>query len=633
MALPLSTKVRARPQIVTASAMKLEPNDSRRSEMRTTDDEVRAFLYTKTIPELNYASRFYAKMLSRLKIYPARRDVRDGLTPITEGPPVDLLERIQDPGGGRSGIQRSYGRLMFIAGRGFLFGRNFEQPNERWSFVSSREIKLQDNKIIWTPTESGTPQEFTVGESAQAYAMWTPSPERSGEAESPMMSVLEVAEELSILSKSVRATAVSRILQGILKVPSEISFGADEAGVDDDPEENEFLSDLIDHIVGAIENAGTAEAAAPFLAEGAAEFLRELEWIRMHDPQTDYLEKELRAEAVTRLSIGLDMPPEILKGLADANHWGARQIMHDTWRSHGAPVADQFCDDLSEAYLRPALQEAEYPDWEQVVVAYDDADVVVSPDRTEDADRAYDRGQVNDEGYLKLKGIDAAYAAKEEDKRLYLAVKLRDARFLKGTKYEVEDVTPVAQLPGPQPTRDADSPAEEGPPLPGPAGVSRQESRSLEVRGAAALSLLRCRELAGSKLRQANKRNPAVCAQIEGRPAASIAFVLGPEQVTALGTDPRQLVNGGTDRFVEFCLELGIQEQQARALAQMVEVHAARTLFEPRLPPFPAGFAAHIERANEISLELEEEIVRQNNLSLARLSGMIGGEVDALEVA
>jgi hypothetical protein len=633
MAVPLSRPQSAR-KIITASAAQLtRSRDDKEQRKSATSDQAKAFHYARIIPELNYASRFYSKMLKKLKIYPARRDARDQLTPIASGLPVDLLERIQDPGGGRSQILGSYGRLMFISGEGYLFGRNLETRRERWSFVSTAEIELSDGVIKWRPTESGTPQEFRLGSDAQIYRMWSPSPERSGEAESPMLSVLEVAEELVLLGRSVRATAVSRILQGILKVPSEISFGSDEPGVDDDPEENEFLADLIDHIVGAIENAGTAEAAAPFLAEGAAEFLRELEWIRMHDPQTDYLEKELRSECVTRLSIGLDMPAEILKGLADTNHWGARQIIHDTWRSHGAPVAEQFCDDLSEAYLRPALEEAEYENWDTVVVAYDDSEVVVSPDRTEDADRAYDRGQLSDEGYLKLKGIDDALASSDEERKIWLALKLRDARFLKGTRFEVEDESPVAQLPGPQRSRDNKRPAEDGPPNPGPAGVSRQESRSLAVRGAAELALLRCRELAGSKIRQQNKRNPGITAQIDGRPAAAIAFILGPEAVTALGTDPLHLVRGGTDQFVTLCLEWGIEDAQARALGQMIEVHAARTLFEPRLPEFPAGFAAHIERANEISAELEEEIVRQNNLSLARLSGMIGGEIGAVDVA
>lgn len=626
MAIPLSRPLRTRSRILTASAMQVTPRDSESRRQVSNEWQRKAFFFCKTIPELNYASRFYSKMLKRLKIYPATRDPREELRAIKDGLPVDLLERIQDPGGGRSQILGQYGRLMFISGEAYLFGRGLREEDERWSVVSTSEIEASDGKIIWRPTESGQPKEFT-SDDAVVYRLWSPDPERSGEAESPMKAVLEIADEISILTKAVRATAVTRILNGILKVPAEISFGSEEPGLDDDPEENKFLADLIEHITGAIENAGTAEAATPFIAEGAAEFLRELTWERLHDPQTDYLEKELRAEAISRFSVGLDMPPEILKGLADANHWGARQILFETWRSHGAPIAEQFCDDLAEAYLRPALREANYPNWASVVVTYDDSDVVVSPDRTEDADRAYDRGQISDAGYRELKGINGGLAPSDEERKIYLAVKLRDPRFLKGTSYEVEDVTPVAQAPGPVPSQDGKKPAEDGPPNPGPAGVSRQESRSLSLRGAAELSLLRCRELAGSKIRQTHKRNPSVCAQIEGRAPAFFAYIIGQEQLVDLGTpEPLQLVKGGTDAFYTLCLEWGVDSTQARALCQMIEVFAARTLFEPRLPQFESGFYAQIERAVEVSVSLEEEIVKQNNHALARLSGIVGGD-------
>ncbi len=234
----------------------MEPRDTESARLRTSGDQKSSFMYTKLIPELNYASRFYSKMLKRVRIYPALRDAQDQTQAIKSGPPVDLLDRIQDPGGGRSQILGSYGRLMFIAGEGVLFGRELDSDDERWSFVSTTEVQEADGKIIWQAREGGPMKEYTSSQ-AVAYRMWFPDPERSGDAESPMQSVLEIAEELRILTKAVRATAVSRMLNGILKVPSEVSFGADEAGVDDDPEENKFLADLIDHITGAIENAGT----------------------------------------------------------------------------------------------------------------------------------------------------------------------------------------------------------------------------------------------------------------------------------------------------------------------------------------------------------------------------------------
>src|SRR5512139_274762 len=398
----------------------MDPGEAESVRRRTQTWQTKALDYCDLVPELNYASRFYSRMLKRITIFPAFRGTDDKPTRIEDGLPVELLDRIQDPGGGRSQLQGAYGRLMFVTGEGHLFGRELGTDSERWSFVWNDEIKTDENgNIVWEPTFSGEKKVYQSNQ-AISYRMWTPHPKRSGESDSPMHAILEIAEELVILTKAVRATAVSRMVNGLLKVPTELSFGAAEAIGDEDPENNPFLQDLIEHLTGVIENAGTAEAAAPFIAEAASEFLTGLEWIKLHDPQTDYMERELRVEAIRRAAYGLDMPPEVLLGLADANHWTGRQITHDMWRSHGAPVAEQLCDDLSEAYLRPALRDAGFARWQEVVVSYDDADVVVSPDRSDEADRAFDRMGLSWEGYRKLKGIPEAMAPDEDEMKLLL---------------------------------------------------------------------------------------------------------------------------------------------------------------------------------------------------------------------
>ena len=185
-------------------------------------------------------------------------------------------------------------------------------------------------------------------------------------------------------------------------------------------------SDYMEHVQSQIENPASAASKVPFMLEGAYEYIDRVRWMPTHDPQTDYMERELRKEAVHRLALGMDFPPEFLLGMTDANHWTARQVVYDMWRSYGTPVAERFADDLADSYLRPALAEEDYPDWQNVVISYDDSQVVISPDRTEDADKAYDRGQINDEGYLVLKGINADFAASEEEKRIMLAIKLRN---------------------------------------------------------------------------------------------------------------------------------------------------------------------------------------------------------------
>jgi hypothetical protein len=588
--------------------------------MRSLEWQDAAFLWAKKIPELNYASRFYSRLLKRLRIYPALRDEQDRTIPITSGPPVDLLDRIQDPGGGRSQILSQYGRLMFIAGEGYLFGRNLQTDDERWAFVSAKEVERTEDEILWRPSESGPPISFSASQ-AELYRMWTPDPERSGDPESPMRSVLEIAEELSILTKTVKATALSRMLSGLLKVPAEISFGTEEVGVDEDAELHPLLRDLIEHITGVTENAGMPEALAPWIVEGAAEFLDKLEWLPMHDAEKDYMEKDLRMEAVKRSALGLDMPAELLLGLADANHWGARQIMHAAWQSHGSGIAEQFCDDLCEAYLRPALREDGYEDWKKVVVAYDDADVVVSPDRSEDAHKVFTNLGVGWEGYRKLTGIPESMKTSDEEFRIMLAMRLRDASFLKGTKYEVEEsIVPGARGPQPDPSKNGNDP-EESPPTPGPSGVSRRESRSLAMRGAAELAILRCRELAGSRLRSR---------KIEGFQEVANAHLAAAIGADSISAEPQVLVNGGASTFVALCREWGVDQIQAMSMGQMIEVYAAKTLCDNGLPPFPAGLEAAIERANEVSTEMQ--VVRENNEALDRLQRMIpGGDLDALQ--
>ena len=75
------------------------------------------------------------------------------------------------------------------------------------------------------------------------------------------MAGLEIAEELIALTKSVRATATSRLINGLLFMPIDILPPPAEAGSDEDPEVDPWVADFLEHIVTQIENPGTAEAA------------------------------------------------------------------------------------------------------------------------------------------------------------------------------------------------------------------------------------------------------------------------------------------------------------------------------------------------------------------------------------
>jgi hypothetical protein len=582
------------PRALVASAAKI--TSATRNEQNTEAWQNRALRYYNTCGEVNFCSKFYARMMARVRFFPAEMDDDGSLKAIESGRPVEILDRIQDPGGGRTRIQFNYGRLMFVTGEGALFVTDGD--NERWRFLWRDEVDTDDRGVTWRKNAKGQRVERGT-----AYRMWTPHPEHSERADSPLRAVLDIAEELNLLTAAVRSTAVSRMLAGMLLLPSEVSPPPLEPGKDDDPEQSPFLQMFITHTRAQIEDPGSAEAKIPFLLEAAYDYLDQVRWIQMHDPQSDYLERDLRIEAIKRLALGLDMPPEALEGFSNTNHWAAQQIQWDMWRTHGVPIADQFATDLSDMYLRPALAE-ENVDAANITIGYDDSQVVISPDQTAVADQAMDRMAIGFEGYRKMKGIPEQYAPTEDEQRLVAGVKMRDP-VVAGLE---EEAPPVR---GPQPGPNVSQEGQSNVPAQPTKGrvVSRQESMTAAIVGAAHLAIAQCRSKAGARLASQIRKPPMhgegpcpECVQkIEDVPSSMVASALGAEMIRELSKrDPIALVADGTVDFRGILGEWGVRPNDAAVLCERIESHAARTLFDSAVPDLPPGFAAHVEHALEV---------------------------------
>lgn len=551
--------------------------------------QARALRYIDLVPELNYSSRFYSRTLKQLRLFPAKVDDQGELVPIESGVPVDLLNRIRDPGGRHAQILSNYGRLMFATGEGNLFGYDLGTELETWLFVWNDELKVEKNgptikKIIWEPAV-GEKHEYGPTE-AVVYRFWTSHPRRTGEADSPMRSIVEgdVAEELIALTRAVKSTATTRATNGILLIPSEISPPEPETA-DDSIEDQGLISQLGAHYEAQVEQAGSPAAVAPWLLEASYDYLDRIRWVQTHDPQNDYLESALRKEAVERIARGIDFPPEALLGLGSTNHWAALQILLDMWKSHGQPLAQQFCDDLTSSYMRQALRDEGYADWQNVVVTYDDAGVVMKPDRSDDADKAWDRGQISDEGYRAMKDIPDSFAPNEEERDLWLAVKLREPALLHGGV-----IAPPVQA----------SPAE-GPPPVGPEGDSGRQTRVTASAGrelaAIEVALMRCRELAGIRIRQKGmKKCPKYIESVADEPYSQVAFALGEGRLKEMGiSNWIELVAGGSDNLLSLLRLKGYAEESVGELGKMIEVHAAKTLLASEFPKVPTHFLGQLE--------------------------------------
>lgn len=553
----------------------------------------RALYYTDAIGELHYASQFYSRMLQRLRIYPATLGEDGEVSEIKAGLPVDILNRVQDPGGGRTALLGMYGKLMFITGEGYLFGRGIGEGREKWSFVWREELRFDDTGKVTHVLAPQLPyKEFNLqddsnfeplaADSAVAYRFWMPSPRFGGWPDSPMRSVLEESEELLVLSRSVLATATSRLVRApLLCIPEEIAPAPPAPQGDEDPMNDPFLRDFTAHLERAIEDPALASSLAPYVLYAGAEWIDKIKPVFLHNTDTDYLERDLRTECIRRIARGLDLPPEVVEGMSDANHWAAWWISDDMWRSHGAPVAEQFCDDMSESYLRPALEDEGYEDWENVIVAYDASAVVVNPDRSKDADQAWDRGAIGYTAYRAAKNFKEEDAQNEEEHIEWLATK----------KVQVDENGDIVVDSG----NDVNPGDEPGPPAGEPGDVSESTglpASAARLQGAAEMALVRCRELAGTRLRSYRTKCPHCLEEVKDVPNALVASTLGRMGLEPLGApEPRSLVRGGTDSLNEILLSWHYSPTEAQTICDLLEIHAARTLFATR-PSVPEGLAA-----------------------------------------
>lgn len=617
----------------TASATRIRPNatgpsvDAAASQRQLLQGwQSQSFGYYRSIPELHFAGGFYARGLQNLRLYVGMRDSNNEIEEVDNNPAAsELLDDVQDPGGGRSGMLGSYGRLMWLIGEGYMLVTppdDDEGFRNKWEFVSPGELTVMQGRTgLLRQRAPGLAQrqlsyvedgivDPTDPDTGVAYRYWIADPEFSGWADAPMRGVLLLCDELERLTAAVRARAVSRPAgAGILKVPDEISQPPPEPVGDEDPQEDIFLRDLTEAMVTPIADPGNASAVVPMIVRGSIEALAALDFLQIHDPRETYPEEGLRTECIRRIATGLDMPPELLLGLGDSNHWSAWSIQEETWRSHLQPIAQRFCEDLTSSYFRPAAKEAGIQDWQNLVIWYDAAAVINHPDRGKDALDVWDRGGLSLEALREAKGFDDDDAPTEQDRAERIGIATRDSSLawygipsvkaggIEPEPGEIESPAGSASDPN-APPQITGAETEKGP----PANPSEEPvTSSALLLGAAELTVDRCRELAGSRLRTKIGKTPARdrCSEcvdlIREVPNGLVAAALGVNGAALELPTARELVAGGAVAFRDKAIVWGVDTDSAALLAEQIEQHAARTLFDREPAGLPRGFGGRVK--------------------------------------
>jgi hypothetical protein len=218
--------------------------------------------------------------------------------------------------------------------------------------------------------------------------VWRPHPRHWWEADSPARASLPILHELVSLTMHISAQVDSRLAgAGLLLVPSSAARALRvAAGGDPDDESDPFTEALMEAMLTPIRDRSSAAAVVPMVATVPDESIANFRHISFTTP-LDGQAQALREEAIRRLALGQDAPPEILLGMGGMSHWGAWLIREDVVSTHLEPPLALICDAVTAEYLHPVL-EGMGLDREQIrryVVWYDVGHLITRPNRFTDA--------------------------------------------------------------------------------------------------------------------------------------------------------------------------------------------------------------------------------------------------------
>lgn len=490
------------------------------------------------IGELRFVANWIGSACSRVRIYVAKVDDNGRVQEeVTTKKIAGLADTLFGGPPAKAEALRSLGINLTIAGDAYVIGRGTDYESDEWFVLSCSELKRysRSGRIEMT-TYDGEPETLNP-ETDIIIRMWTPHPRRGLWADSPTRAAMPMLWEIERLTRYVFAQIDSRLFSaGLLPIPKEVSFPDDDVDIPG----AEGLTQLLMKIGSTgLKGEGTAAGVMPTIVEMPTDALGKIELITFGSDLSKQA-MDLRAEALRRFALAMDIDPSILSGAGEANHWGAWQIMEGQINIHIVPLMSRICDALTTAYLQPALK-AIKEDPDKYVFWYDTAPLTVRPERLKDTREMYDAGLVSKAAVL-LSGdykISDAPDEKEDLLRFTRELMLRDPNLfqipaVRKVAGYTEDVLPAETVVTPQTMPGQPGAGPPPPPAP-PTGISAtpggplpQDSTAINAPGGppaapppaitasastvntfflANATVLRAMELAGKRLLTATNRD------------------------------------------------------------------------------------------------------------------------------
>ena len=450
------------PRPITAAAVQIAINDKgeveRFKQRRTggsSDWQSESWEYYDAIGEIKYAFNLVASVVSRIRLYAAAVDnPAESPVPVHNSDVVEqrlasaaerALARLDSAYGGQAGLLRDAALNLSVSGECYLVqfpARAGSGTPESWDIRSTDELQVDaKNQYLIIPrrdvvTSGGknAAAALKLPNTSFVGRIWRAHPRYSEEADSSMRGLLDLCAELLLLNRTFRATARSRLNAGALYLPDGLSVAASpdpDYPYDDENELNpgmtaeeaadEFEDQLIDAMTTPIRDEDSASAVVPLIIRGPAELgdrIKQFKFERSFDPSLAQ-----RADRVLeRILQGLDVPKDVVTGLANVKYSNALQIDEALYKAHIEPLMLIIVDALTVMYLRPALISSGFreEDVKRVCLWYDPSQVATRNDRAADADSGFDRMAISFDTWRRAHGFSSADAPEAKEVALRL---------------------------------------------------------------------------------------------------------------------------------------------------------------------------------------------------------------------
>lgn len=417
------------------------------------------------VGEQRFLSSTLAGRLGQARLYAGKlpTDPLDEPTPLRDGPAYEVFKVFGASPLHRQQMLARLGVNLFVAGDGWLVGipRRFLPPllsppsptstatppgtalpptggagagtdladlaDLDWRMLSVSEADFAQEHVVLTLGSNADEKIVVNPDDVFLIRVWRPHPRRWWQADSPTRASLPVLRELVGLTMHVSAQVDSRLAgAGLLVVPQSVRQALNQAaGIDPNSDEDTFTDSLIEAMMTPIQDRSNASAIVPLVVtvpDDAAQAIRHISFSSPLDQEA----RQLRDEAIRRLALGQDCPPELLLGTAGQNHWGAWLVREDVVSTHIEPSLALICDALTMQYLRPVLMQQGMSEEEaaEFVVWYDVSQLVTRPNRLADASSLFDKGVISEETLREAAGFGDADAPPQLDQAVQIAVEL-----------------------------------------------------------------------------------------------------------------------------------------------------------------------------------------------------------------